>query len=98
MTQSEHRGYLHLWTTDRNAFDRWMKACAVVGSIFAAAVLIMALGSSKGAGPKQAAMGGMPGTEISASTRPNQASMSPHQLMLQFAPRQLPLQQVHEPF
>src|SRR5262245_18523502 len=43
MTQSDPRGYVHLWTKDRNAFDRWMKACAVVGSIFAAAVLIMAL-------------------------------------------------------
>jgi hypothetical protein len=99
MTQSEHRGYVHLWTRDRNTFDRWMKACAVVGSIFAAAVLIMALGSSKAPGPQQAAMAGMPGTEISASARHhNQASVSPTELTLQFAPHQLPIQQVNEPF
>jgi hypothetical protein len=98
MTQSEHRGYVYLWTKDRDAFDRWMKACAVVGSMFAAAVLIMALGSSKTPGPQQAAMGGMPGNEISASARPNQASMAPHQMMLDFAPHQLPIHQVHEPF
>ena len=98
MTQSEHRGYLHLWTTDRDAFDRWMKASVVAGALFAAAVLVMALGSTKGPGPQQAAMGGMPATEISGSARQSQASMSPYQLMLQSAPDQLPLQPVHEPF
>ena len=53
---------MQMWTKDGNVFDRWMKASAVVGSIFAAAVVIMAVSSSKAPGPEQAAAGGTPGT------------------------------------
>jgi hypothetical protein len=99
MTQREYRAYTHMWTKDRNSFDRWMKASAVVGSLFAAAVLIMAIGSAKAPSLDQAAAGRTPGTEVSASARHgSEGAMSPYELTRQFAPDQLPLQQVHEPF
>jgi hypothetical protein len=100
MTQSEYRTYMQMWTKDRNAFDRWMKASAVVGSIFAAAVVIMAVTSSKAPGPEQAAAGGTPGTEISASARHGEQTdaLSPYELTIRIAPHQLPVLQVDEPF
>jgi hypothetical protein len=96
MTHSEYRTYLQMWTKDRNAFDRWMKASAVAGSIFAAAVVVMAIGSSTAPGPERAVA--TPGTEISASARHGEGTMSPSELTLQFAPGQPPVQQVDEPF
>jgi hypothetical protein len=99
MTAREHRSYTHMWTKDRDTFDRWMKVSAVVGSLFAAAVLIMAIGSFKAPSPDLAAAGRTSGTEVSASARHgSEGAISPHELTLQFAPDQLPLQQVHEPF
>jgi hypothetical protein len=100
MTHSEHRTYVQMWTKDRNAFDRWMKACAVVGSIFAVVVVIMAVGSSKSHGPEQANAGTAPGTEVSASARHGgqTGALSPHELTIRIAPEQLPVQQVNEPF
>jgi hypothetical protein len=69
MTQSEYQTYVRMWTKDRREFDRWLSASAAVGSIFAAAVVIMAVGSTKAPGPDQAAAFETPGTEISAPAR-----------------------------
>ena len=94
MTKSEYRTFVEMWTKDRNAIDRWLKASAVAGSIFAAAVVIMALSSSRAPGPEQATA-----IDISASARHSaQSTMSPYELMLQIAPGQIPVQQVDEPF
>jgi hypothetical protein len=100
MTQSEYRTYVQMWTKDRNAFDRWMKASAVAGSLFAAVVLVMAIGSSKVSGPQQVAARATAATEISAAARHGERkdTISPYELTLRFAPDQLPLQEVHYPY
>jgi hypothetical protein len=100
MTQSEYQTYVRMCTKDRREFHRWLSASVVVGSIFAAAVVIMAVGSSKAPGPDQAATGGTPGTEISASARHSEPTetLSPYELTIRIAPHQLPVQQVDEPF
>ena len=44
MTQSRHvRTYKHLSTEDRRAFDRWIRANAVVGFLGVAALVAMAV-------------------------------------------------------
>jgi hypothetical protein len=50
---------------DRHAFDRWLKANAVVGSIFAAALIAMALLGSNSVGPGDATVAtSMKGSDI----------------------------------
>ncbi|MFL6946619.1 MAG: hypothetical protein ACJ8FU_00325 [Xanthobacteraceae bacterium] len=78
----------------------WLKASAVVGSIFAAVVVVMALASSD-PGPRQAsAENATATTEFSASGRREEPSKvnSAHELMIRIAPYQLPVEQVDQPF
>jgi hypothetical protein len=46
--------YKHMAPEDRRTFDWWLSVGAVVGSIFAAAFLAMALAQSDALGPAQA--------------------------------------------
>jgi hypothetical protein len=78
----------------------WLKASAVVGSIFAAMVVVMALASS-GPGPRQASADNATATtEFSASGRREEPSkvMSAYELTIRIAPDQLPLERVDQPF
>ena len=100
MTQSEYRTYLRMVTKDRNAFDRWMKASAIVGSIFAAAVAIMAVATYRSPISERVIAGSMLGTEISASARHGEPTvgLSPHEMTIRMAPDQFPVQHVVDPF
>jgi hypothetical protein len=48
------RNYKNMSPQDQRAFDRWLKANAIVGLIFAAGFLAMALAGSNSAGPRDA--------------------------------------------
>ena len=49
--------YRRLSCTDRVAFDRWLKANAVVASIFSVALVVMAFAGARPAGPVEEAAG-----------------------------------------
>jgi hypothetical protein len=51
------RLYRRLPCTDRVAFDRWLKANAVVASIFSVALVFMAFAGARPAGPVEGAAG-----------------------------------------
>jgi len=46
--------YRGLSREDRCTFDRWLKANAIVGAIFATGFIVMALAGSRSAGPRDA--------------------------------------------
>jgi hypothetical protein len=50
--------YRKLSCADRVAFDRWLKANAVVASIFSVALVVMAFAGARPAGPVEGATGG----------------------------------------
>ena len=94
MTRNE---LLYTTYTDQ-AFDRWLKANVAIGSIFAAAVVVMALAGSK-VGTMQAVAQEAQATELSASAKIDQARMlSSYELTVQIAPDGLPVMQVDQPF
>ena len=89
--------YRHLSPADRAVFDRWLKANAIGGSIFAAAFLVMAVAGSD-AGPRQA-MANSEITDVGAAMRHSDAGrVSPTELTIRIAPSELPVQQVDQPF
>jgi hypothetical protein len=86
--------YRHMSNEDRDCFDRWLKANAVVGSIFAAALMAMAVaGSDPGPRHAMAQVG-----EASAATSQDDGLVSPSALTIRLSPDQIPVQQVDEPF
>ena len=46
--------YRGLSTEDQHTFDRWLKANAVAGAIFATGLIVMALTGSRSVGPRDA--------------------------------------------
>jgi hypothetical protein len=46
--------YTRLSREDRRTFDRWLKANAIVGAIFATGLIVMALTGSRSVGPRDA--------------------------------------------
>ena len=46
--------YRRLSAEDQRTFDRWLKANAIVGAIFATGLIAMALTGSKSVGPRDA--------------------------------------------
>jgi len=46
--------YRGLSAEDRRTFDRWLKANAVAGAIFATGLIVMALTGSRSVGPRDA--------------------------------------------
>jgi hypothetical protein len=101
MTRSEFlkTQYAYGSLQDQGTFDRWLKANAVIGSIFAVALVGMALGGSN-AGPAQAVAGSAHATEVSAAARQDDQgrTLSSYELTVRIAPNQLPVLQVDEPF
>jgi hypothetical protein len=87
----------HMVAENGTTFDRWLKANMVVGSIFSAGLLAMAVAGSD-PGPRQA-LADVQATDLSAASTAGQASqISPYALTIRFAPGDLPVQQVNEPF
>ena len=54
MTKRDMLLYKNMSPEDQRKYDRWLKASAVVGSIFAAAIVAMALAESNVLGTSQA--------------------------------------------
>jgi hypothetical protein len=94
MTKSEIVHTYRQMSAEDPGFDRWLKANAVVGSIFAAALVAMAVAGSD-PGPRHAMA--QVGEAIAAMSQ-DDGQVSPTALTIQFAPGQLPVQQVDEPF
>lgn len=46
--------YRGLSQEDRRTFDRWLKANAIVGAIFATGLIVVALAGSRSGGPRDA--------------------------------------------
>jgi hypothetical protein len=99
MTKSELiRQYRDMSAEDRRTFDRWLRANGVIASVFAAAFVAMAMAATNTTGPSQALAQNIEAAKLGAAERQAERSVSPHQLTVRFAPHQLPLQQVDEPF
>jgi len=60
--------YRGLSPEDRRTFDRWLKANAIVGAIFAIGLIAMALTSSRSAGPGDA--------EVASRTKASDVAVS----------------------
>ena len=101
MTKSElvARMYKDLSAQERVAFDRWLKANAIIASVFAAALVAIAMAGSNATGPREASA---ESGEVKKVSRPAKhrgpRQVSPHELTIQFAPDQLPVMQVDEPY
>lgn len=100
MTNGEaFRQYGRMSAEDQRAFDRWLAANAIIGSLFAAALVFMALAEINVAGPSRAAAGGRATTGQGApAMRSDRPGPSPTELTIRIAPDQLPVQQVDAPF
>jgi len=48
--------YKRMSPEDQRTFDRWLKANAILGSILAAGIFVMALAGSRSVGPRDAAV------------------------------------------
>jgi hypothetical protein len=48
------RTHKHMSPEDQRTFDRWLKANAIVGLLFTAAIVAMAFAGSKSVGPRDA--------------------------------------------
>jgi hypothetical protein len=60
--------YTRLSREDRRTFDRWLKANAIVGAIFATGLIVMALTGSRPVGPRDA--------EVASKTKASDVAVS----------------------
>jgi len=60
--------YTRLSREDRRTFDRWLKANAIVGAIFATGLIVMALTGSRFVGPRDA--------EVASRTKASDVAVS----------------------
>src|SRR5262245_45866525 len=72
------RQYRAMSPEDRHTFDRWLKANAVVGSIFAAGLFAMALAGSMG--PRDATVANTIDASKVAASEKNHSVSSPQEL------------------
>ena len=86
------RQYGRMSAEDQRAFDRWLAANAIIGSLFAAALVFMALAETNVAGPSRAAADGRATTGQGAPAMRSDR-LSPYELTIRLAPDQLPVQQ-----
>ena len=91
--------YQDLSTEDRRTFDRWLKANAVIASIFAMALVAIAINSSGPPWPATAtAKSAETGDIIASVKRPNlDDGLSAYELMIRVA-NELPVQEITDPF
>jgi hypothetical protein len=82
--------YKALSVEDQRTFDGWLRANAVIGTLFAAALIAMAFGGSRASlpGPTPAMA-----TEAAVAAEP----LSPFEMMRRVDPAQLPVQQIQDP-
>jgi hypothetical protein len=85
------------YKTMPDAFDGWLKANTVIGSMITAALLFMAFGGSDLVTPG-AAIAQSKAAAVESTTPVPGRAMSPFDLMIRIAPDALPIQQVDEPF
>lgn len=91
--------YRELSIEDQKGFDSWLKANAVIASLFAAALLGMAIGGSDVSVSTQALAKDAQTTGYGATQRIERIDVvSPYDLTLRYAPDQLPVEQVDAPF
>jgi hypothetical protein len=85
--------YKALSVEDQRTFDGWLRANAVIGTLFAAAIIAMAFGGSRASlpGPTPAMA-----TEAAAMSEPAEP-LSAFELMRRVDPAQLPVQQIQDP-
>jgi hypothetical protein len=93
MTKHEIRQYKSVTSEDQRTFDRWLKVSAVVGSIFAAVVVVIAIAASD-PGPRDAGATSPKSTASGTS----EWRRSAYELMIGIAPHQLPVERVDRPF
>ena len=60
--------YRELSPEDQRTFDRWLKANAIVGAIFATGLIVMALTGSRSVGPRDA--------EVASRTKASDVAVS----------------------
>jgi hypothetical protein len=99
MTRHDLLQYKNESAEDQRSFNRWLKVSAVVGSIFAAVVVAIAIAASD-PGPREAGAKTPKATKFGTSEKRHDAStvMSAYELIIRIAPDQLPVEQVDEPF
>jgi hypothetical protein len=84
---------------DQLAFDRWLKANLVVGSLIAGGLVIMAIaGSGASLGPEQAIASNSTGMANAANRALHDRQATPLGMMSRIRPGELPVQQVDAPF
>lgn len=66
--------YKNMTSEDQRTFDRWLKTSAVVGSIFAAALVGMAIVESNALGPREAGAQSTAASAVRAVAIPAQRS------------------------
>ena len=87
---------------DRQTFDRWLRANALVASLFSAALIAMAFASGPfSVGPRTATAKG-PGADTdftsSSRSRPRTEPLSVQEMMKKIDLDELPTQRVDEPY
>ena len=92
--QSAFMRYTDMSAEDQRAFDRWMNANLVVGSLFASALVAMALIGSKALEPETAVAQISRSVAIEALN--HDKHLSPYEIMIRLP--NLPTQQVKDPF
>jgi hypothetical protein len=81
---------------DQRKFDRWLSATAAVASIFALALLAIALKSTGLPGP-EAASADSGARATTGSVERSNSELSAHELMIRLG-RDLPVRQTADPF
>jgi hypothetical protein len=87
--------YRNLGPEEQRKFDGWLKANAIVASLFALALVAMALNSSGPPGPDTATAKGVDNAAVKGPDRANE--LSAYDLMIRLG-RDLPVRQTAEPF
>jgi hypothetical protein len=97
MTRHDLLQYKNVSAEEQRSFNRWLKVSAVVGSIFAAVVVAIAIAASD-PGPREAGAKSPKTTKFGASEQHDASRvMSAYELIIRIAPDQLPVEQVDEP-
>jgi hypothetical protein len=84
---------------DQLAFDRWLKANLVIGSLMAGGLVLMAIvGSGASFGPEQASASSSPAMAKAGNRPLHDRDATPLGMMRRIKPGELPVQQVDSPF
>jgi hypothetical protein len=101
MTKSEiYQTYQRMSEDKQRTFNRWLTANLAIGSLFSAALVAMAISASDAEmpGPRHATAQNAQASNVGAPAKEQSGIVSPYELTIRFAPDQLPVQQVDEPY